>query len=121
MHEHFGIRDRLPVMRHDEQIHRAEAVGRAHQIEFLVPGQIAEMRDPELPNVMMLPTDCAFSVASASCGLKPAQYGIRPARARQRRLDHLARRGDDAPVETGDGILSPGFATVCFAFAYSAG
>src|SRR5262245_15639831 len=30
----------------------------------------------KLPNVTMLPTDCAFSVLSTSCGLKAAQYGF---------------------------------------------
>ena len=60
------------------------AVGRAHQIEFLVPRQVAEMRDAELAEVTMLPTDCAFSVLSTSCGLKSAQYGFGLAAAGQR-------------------------------------
>ena len=41
------VRDRLAVMRHDEQIDGADAVGRAHQVEFLVPGQVAEVRHAE--------------------------------------------------------------------------
>ena len=41
---HFGVRDRLPVMADDQQVGGAEPVGRAHQLGFLVPGQVAGMR-----------------------------------------------------------------------------
>ena len=48
VNEHGGVRDRLAVMRDDEEIHGAEAVARAHQVEFLVPREVAEVHHPEL-------------------------------------------------------------------------
>ena len=55
------------------------------------------------PKVITLPTDCPFSGSRRfSRGLKSAQYGIRLAAARQRRLDHLPGRRHDPPVDPGD-------------------
>ena len=64
-----------------EDIHRADAVVRAHQLEFLVPGQIAEMHRAELSERDVLPTDCAFS-ALLSPGLEAGAVRIRLAGAR---------------------------------------
>src|ERR1700681_2611682 len=76
------------------------------------------------PNVMMLPTDWAFSVVSTSCGLKVAQYGFG--------LPAPGAPGSDVLITSpaalttrqsrpAIAILSPGFATMCFALPYSDG
>src|SRR5438128_448728 len=45
--EHGRVRYGLPMMRDDPQIDSADAILRAHQVEFLVPGEIAEMQHPK--------------------------------------------------------------------------
>ncbi len=65
----------------------------------------------------MLPTDCAFSVLSTSCGLKPAQYGfMRPAPGNGVLMTSPAEL-TTRQSRPATAILSPGFATVCFALA----
>src|SRR5262249_3053841 len=48
MRKDFGVRNGLAVVRHDPKIHGSETVLRTHQIEFLVPCEIAEMQHAEL-------------------------------------------------------------------------
>src|SRR5215831_10664245 len=48
MCENLGIGNRLSVMRDDPKVHGPEAILRAHQIEFFVPGQIPEMQHAKL-------------------------------------------------------------------------
>ena len=43
VHQHRRIRAGLPVVQTQQHIHGAEAVVRAHQLEFLVLGEIAQM------------------------------------------------------------------------------
>src|SRR5437773_796371 len=47
MGEHGRVRYGLPMMRDDPQIDGADAILRAHQVELLVPGEIAEMQHPK--------------------------------------------------------------------------
>ena len=54
------------------------------------------------PNVMMLPTDWAFSVVSAACGLKFAQDGFAAPAPASGVLSTCPADDDDAPVEPGD-------------------
>src|SRR5262249_60929161 len=48
MHQRGGIRNAETVMRDHEQVDGSDRIVRAHQLEFLVPGEVAEMRDAEL-------------------------------------------------------------------------
>ena len=41
VHQHLGIRARLSMMQTQQHVHRAQAIVGAHQLEFLVLGQIA--------------------------------------------------------------------------------
>src|SRR5207248_11102602 len=45
--EHERVRYFLPIMRDDPQIDGADAILRAHHVEFLVPGEIAKMQHPK--------------------------------------------------------------------------
>ena len=45
--QHGRVRYRLSVMGDDPQVDRADAILRTHQVEFLVPRQIAEMQHAE--------------------------------------------------------------------------
>jgi hypothetical protein len=47
MDQHFGVRRVLPVMQAEKDIHRPDPVARAHQLEFLVLREIAEVNRPE--------------------------------------------------------------------------
>src|SRR6516165_5090016 len=61
---------------------------------------------------MWLPTDCAFSVLSTSCGLNAEQWGFgfpAPGAPRQRRSNVFAPCGNDPPIQTGNGNFVTGF------------
>ena len=78
---------------------------RAHQLEFLVPEQIAEIDRAELPICDHAPTDCAFSSGEVGSSFfwNVAHSRIRLSASRQRFLQGLAAGGDDAELETGNG------------------
>ena len=108
VHEHLGVRDRLSVVRDDEQIDGADRIGRAHQVELLVPGDVAQVSDAELAErddaadrlrVLGLVHFLRLEARAVRVGL---------AAAGQRRLERRASRGDDAPVEAGDRDLVAG-------------
>ena len=48
MDQHLGVRNRLSMMSHDQQIGGAQPVVRTHQLTFLVPCQVAGMHHSEL-------------------------------------------------------------------------
>lgn len=49
VHERFGVRTGLAVTRGHEQVDLSDPVRRTREIEFLVPGGIAKIEQPERP------------------------------------------------------------------------
>ena len=86
-------------MRHDEEIDGADRIVRTHQLEFLVPGQIAEMRDPKAAERDDAADRLAFSVGRRPSARNPRSKGFgRPAPG-SGNLDHVTGRRHDPPVE----------------------
>ena len=87
------------MMRDDEQIDRAAAIGRAHQVEFLVPGEIAQMGNPKSSKRDNTSDRLSILTLVDVLRLEGRAIRISPACTRQWCLDRLAGRGDDAPVK----------------------
>src|ERR1700690_4327494 len=80
----------------------ANGIIRAHQLEFLVPGEIAQMHDPKLPE--RYHTADGIRVLDAAVvilvpGLESRAFRVGMASAWQLILDHISCRSHDAPVE----------------------
>src|SRR3954465_5401052 len=75
------------------------------------------------PNVITLPTDCAFSVGSLSFGLWLGRGRVGPPPPRRGGFVGFARRGDDAPVEAGgrNGVTWLGDRALRFAIEFRIG
>ena len=58
VNERGGVRARLPMVRDDEEIHRADRVSWTHQVELFVDGQVAEMEPAELSEGDMNSDEC---------------------------------------------------------------
>src|SRR5215831_16091794 len=95
-------------MRDDEEIHRADRVLRAHQLELFVPREVAEMRRAELAERDDAADGLRVLARIRILRLIRRAVRIRLAGARQRSLDVLAARGNDAPIEAVDRDLVPG-------------
>ena len=74
---------------------------RAHQLEFLVLGHVAQMDGAEFSE-RDVDADRHRILGVALCGLEVRAIGIGSAGARQRRLDGLAGGRHDLHIETGD-------------------
>src|SRR5262249_2930988 len=71
-----------------------------------------------LPKVMMLPTDCAFSVVSTGCWTKLAQDGFGAPPPASGVLSTCPSADTMRQSRPATGLVSPGFATVCLALPY---
>ena len=89
----------LAVVRDDEEIDGADSVGRAHQIELFVPGQIAEVRDTEAAKGHDAADGLRILGWIRILRFETGAIGIRLATAWQRGLERLSCRTDDAPVQ----------------------
>ena len=115
-----GVRVRLPVMGHHEKINRADRIVRAHQIEFLVARQVAQMQNAELAKRDEDPDRSSILRRCQRPGLEPRAIGVRLARSRQRSRDGFACGRHHAHIETGDRNLVTDFTTVVVAFGGTA-
>ena len=102
------VRNRLAMVRHDEEIRRAEAIGRAHQIAFLVPRQVAEVDRAEPPE-----RDETSDRLCVLGGIRILLFVRRTERIRlpaagDVALYHLPCRGHDAHVDAGQRDAIPG-------------
>src|SRR5437870_13021824 len=96
------------MMEAQKQVHSADTVRRAHQLEFLVFCQISQMsrakfaeRDVRSYRLWI------FRVILPRLEIRA--IWVSRARARHRRLDDCARRGHHARVDAGDRNLIAGF------------
>jgi hypothetical protein len=53
VNQDVAVRAGLPVMRHHEEVHGANGIGRTHQLEFLVDRQVAEIESAKLSKCQM--------------------------------------------------------------------
>src|SRR5215472_13553739 len=90
------------MMGDDEQIDRSDRIVRAHQLEFLVPGEVAEMRDAELAKRHDAADRLRVLGWIGILRLEGRARGVRAAAAREWRLLHGSGRAHDAPVEPCD-------------------
>ena len=75
--DHGGNRAVLvSVMRHEVQIDVADEIGRTRERGQVLPGQIAEIEERELPNFMRIPRDRGFSVCGSASLPSLAQAGL---------------------------------------------
>ena len=72
VYQHLRIRASLSVMQTQKHVNNANPVVGAHQLKFLVLGQVPQMNGAKLSKRDKTPTDCGSS-ALFSPGLKLAQ------------------------------------------------
>ena len=99
VHQHLRIRRVLSVVQTQQHIDGAKPVIGTHQLEFLVLGQISQMHRAKFPERNVDP-DRLRVLGVVVARLEIGAIRIRLARAGKRRLNRLARRGDDAHIET---------------------
>ena len=104
--ECVGTGPRQPVVGHHVEVDGADRIVRAHQLELLVPEQVAEIEQRETARTRSRrPPSARFrresqglpssgSSAQAGFGRPPPGSGF---------FEHLAAGGDDANVDAGDG------------------
>ena len=101
MHQNFRIRSGLPVMQTKKHVHRAQAVVRAHQFEFLVHREIAQMNRAK-PSERNVSANGLRILGIVLSGLEFGAIRIRFSRAGKRGLDRFTGRGHHAHIEAGN-------------------
>src|SRR5690348_14840694 len=90
------------MVRDDEQIDCPDTVGRTHQVEFLIPGEIAKMHGAEFSERHNTADGTGVLARVVVLWLMRGAVRVRSSRASQRLLDRLAIRGDNPPIKSGD-------------------
>ena len=94
---------------HDEQIHGAKAIYRAHQIEFPHDREIAEMHHAELAESDVAGDRLSILRFVDLLGFERCAIRVRLSRSRQRGLEDLARGSHNAHIQARDRNLVAGF------------
>ena len=102
MHHDRGIRTLHAMMQSQEQPHRRQPRVRAHQLEFHIAGQIAQMRGMEAPKGdVTRHRHRIFHIVVERLEIGAFGIGFVGTGQRARRYD-VASRGDDPPVHSSE-------------------
>src|SRR5712691_6695408 len=108
VNENVRIRGIHSVMQTQKHINSAEAVIRTHQLEFLVPRQIAQVNRAKVSEPQVGP-DRHRVLGIVLSRLEARTIWIRPASSWQRRLDRLTGGRHDEYIQARDGYLASRF------------